>query len=163
MTYPTAAWEKPSNGSNLLGAPRGPKPKLLDLTLYLSPSFLSCAACDPIYHGHTDGTGGPIVGPLSNRELIPSRHLWMDWVVCRLGCSQSINVLPDFKKAGSLATGTTLGSIMIASRPRNWRRSHDHGLGRWPMGLCRCLHSGCTDGTVTGPTTVQCSRPSIEP
>jgi hypothetical protein len=30
-----------------------------------------------------------------------------------------------------------------------------HGRSRWLNGLCRCLHSGCTDGT--GP------RPSIEP
>jgi hypothetical protein len=36
-------------------------------------------------------------------------------------------------------------------------RAHMRQLGRsrWPTGLCRCLHSGCTDGT--GP------RPSIEP
>ena len=26
MTHPTAAWEKPSNGSSLVGIPRGPKP-----------------------------------------------------------------------------------------------------------------------------------------
>jgi hypothetical protein len=50
---------------------------------------------------------------------------------------------------------------------RNYRHPRQHrsrctralmktlGRSRWLNGLCRCLHSGCTDGT--GP------RPSIEP
>jgi hypothetical protein len=62
--------------------------------------------------------------------------------------------LPQFS-----ATNTDFGKHHRQPRAPSLRctRAHMKALGRsrWLTGLCRCLHSGCTNGT--GP------RPSIEP